>query len=182
MSEPVDLLAVEQAYLELAALFPRPSDPQLADMTVVTQKNNPADAVCLLQAYFWLRIALGKETHTTPPKFANTYCSQCGLDLGPGNHGLSHCEDHQKEIDRLLTAAEVIRLDNVQLRTQHANAQETIERLVDDKQEQHAFEALCVSAVLLAGPIKAGTLLPTRIHELVNELSDLRATQKLANT
>lgn len=52
---------VEKAYLELAALIPRPSDPQLADFSVVTQADNPADAVCLLEAYTYLRRALGKE-------------------------------------------------------------------------------------------------------------------------
>ena len=29
------------------------------------------------------------------PRFAKTHCSQCGLDLGPGDHGLSHCSDHR---------------------------------------------------------------------------------------
>ena len=28
--------------------------------------------------------------------FKNTYCSQCGQEFGAGNHGFSHCKDHQK--------------------------------------------------------------------------------------
>jgi len=60
--------AVTRAYYELAALIPRPDDPQLEDMTAVTQANNPADAVCLLQAYNWLRIALGKDVAPDPPR------------------------------------------------------------------------------------------------------------------
>lgn len=28
-------------------------------------------------------------------RFPMTYCSQCGAELGPGNSGVSHCEDHQ---------------------------------------------------------------------------------------
>jgi hypothetical protein len=28
------------------------------------------------------------------PRFADTHCSQCGKDLGPGDHGVSHCEHH----------------------------------------------------------------------------------------
>lgn len=52
--------AVERAYIELAALFPVPSDPQLTDATKITQADNPADAVCILSAYTWLRIALEK--------------------------------------------------------------------------------------------------------------------------
>lgn len=27
-------------------------------------------------------------------KFAQTWCSQCGREFGPGNHGFSHCENH----------------------------------------------------------------------------------------
>ena len=29
-----------------------------------------------------------------PPRFAMTYCSQCGSEMGPGDDGFSHCEDH----------------------------------------------------------------------------------------
>ena len=28
------------------------------------------------------------------PKFQQTYCSQCGEEFGPGDHGYSHCFDH----------------------------------------------------------------------------------------
>lgn len=28
------------------------------------------------------------------PKFTNVFCSQCGKDFGPGDHGYSHCENH----------------------------------------------------------------------------------------
>lgn len=29
------------------------------------------------------------------PKFDKTYCSQCGREFGPGDHGYSHCIDHR---------------------------------------------------------------------------------------
>lgn len=29
------------------------------------------------------------------PKFLKTYCSQCGAEFGPGDHGFSMCEAHQ---------------------------------------------------------------------------------------
>jgi hypothetical protein len=29
------------------------------------------------------------------PKFAETFCSQCGRAFGPGDHGYSHCSDHR---------------------------------------------------------------------------------------
>ena len=28
-------------------------------------------------------------------KFQNTFCSQCGEEFGPGDHGYSHCSNHQ---------------------------------------------------------------------------------------
>ncbi len=29
-----------------------------------------------------------------PPRFPVTYCSSCGEEFGPGEHGYSHCSDH----------------------------------------------------------------------------------------
>jgi hypothetical protein len=37
-----------------------------------------------------------KGTGECEPKFAHTYCSQCGGEFGPGDHGFSHCENHQQ--------------------------------------------------------------------------------------
>lgn len=31
----------------------------------------------------------------TEAKFAETFCSQCGKEFGPGTNGYSHCEDHE---------------------------------------------------------------------------------------
>ena len=33
---------------------------------------------------------------TKSPRFDNTYCSQCGSEFGPGDHGYSHCNDHRR--------------------------------------------------------------------------------------
>ena len=30
------------------------------------------------------------------PVFENVWCSQCGREFGPGNHGYSHCFDHDE--------------------------------------------------------------------------------------
>ena len=38
------------------------------------------------------------------PKFANVSCSQCGQSFGPGEHGYSHCEDHRRGDEDMLTA------------------------------------------------------------------------------
>lgn len=34
------------------------------------------------------------------PKFDNVFCSQCGQDFGPGDHGYSHCQDHRRDFDQ----------------------------------------------------------------------------------
>lgn len=31
------------------------------------------------------------------PRFARTFCSQCGKDLGPGDAGVSRCADHARQ-------------------------------------------------------------------------------------
>jgi hypothetical protein len=36
----------------------------------------------------------GMTNETMTPRFAETHCSQCGKGLGPGDHGVSHCEHH----------------------------------------------------------------------------------------
>lgn len=33
------------------------------------------------------------------PRFAQTYCSQCGGSFGPGNHGYSSCRSHRPDVD-----------------------------------------------------------------------------------
>ena len=35
-----------------------------------------------------------------PPRYAHTYCSQCGCSVGPGNSGVSRCSDHLPESAR----------------------------------------------------------------------------------
>lgn len=37
----------------------------------------------------------GPEGKPTKPKYEKTYCSQCGGEFGPGEHGYSHCSDHK---------------------------------------------------------------------------------------
>jgi hypothetical protein len=39
------------------------------------------------------------------PRFAETFCSQCGDSFGPGDSGYSHCHDHSPHRERLAAAA-----------------------------------------------------------------------------
>ena len=47
------------------------------------------------------------------PRFARTYCSQCGGEFGPSDSGFSHCSDHTPAAANLPTTggvmAEVVR-------------------------------------------------------------------------
>lgn len=38
-------------------------------------------------------------TKNAAPRFPVTFCSQCGEEFGPGNHGFSHCSDHEQSWD-----------------------------------------------------------------------------------
>lgn len=38
------------------------------------------------------------------PRFAQTYCSSCGTELGPGNAGVSSCNDHRTRALRVVRA------------------------------------------------------------------------------
>jgi hypothetical protein len=37
---------------------------------------------------------LPQATQKAAPRFAMTYCSQCGCEMGPGSSGFSDCRDH----------------------------------------------------------------------------------------
>lgn len=43
------------------------------------------------------------------PRFAVTYCSQCGNAFGPGDEGFSDCRDHQRAADLRIAEALAIR-------------------------------------------------------------------------
>ncbi len=40
------------------------------------------------------RRIVGADLAAVAPRFAQTFCSACGAELGPGNAGVSHCADH----------------------------------------------------------------------------------------
>ncbi|KVZ80001.1 hypothetical protein [Burkholderia ubonensis] len=48
----------------------------------------------VLKAEIARRIAAADLAAVTP-RFAQTYCSACGAELGPGNAGVSSCADHR---------------------------------------------------------------------------------------
>ena len=64
------------------------ADAQQAKWERARRINMPVATV----AYADLHIALAERTL----RFAQTYCSQCGCDLGPGESGMSSCKGHIK--------------------------------------------------------------------------------------
>src|SRR3990167_3849308 len=40
-------------------------------------------------------INIDREMAALSPRFSNVSCSQCGNDFGPGDSGVSHCENHK---------------------------------------------------------------------------------------
>lgn len=53
-------------------------------------------AAALVAGMLWIAVKLGYLRAKPPkaPKFDKTYCSNCGREFGPGDHGYSHCENH----------------------------------------------------------------------------------------
>ena len=40
------------------------------------------------------QVASEPETLVAKKQYERTYCSSCGGEFGPGDHGFSHCENH----------------------------------------------------------------------------------------
>ncbi|WP_321906242.1 hypothetical protein [Burkholderia cenocepacia] len=54
----------------------------------------------VLKAEIARRIAAA-DLAAVAPRFAMTYCSSCGAEIGPGNAGISSCADHRAPALRL---------------------------------------------------------------------------------
>jgi hypothetical protein len=78
------------------------------------------------------------------PKFAKTFCSQCGQEFGPGDHGFSHCSDHQGKIigqTGPLTYAELEMSAMLQERGwTKKNADEEARRALADAAEEDGYD------------------------------------------
>jgi len=59
------------------------------------------------------------------PKFPETSCSQCGGSFGPGNHGFSHCSQHEYAA-ATTPALKTIRLRAIKLHEQMRDADLTL--------------------------------------------------------
>jgi len=54
---------------------------------------NPTDKIFLEPSVIKALFRFSEEGKK--PRFDETFCSQCGQGFGPGNHGFSHCDDHE---------------------------------------------------------------------------------------
>jgi hypothetical protein len=67
-----------------------PIDPAYVEYVEERLKNLEAENKSMSDRLY--RIAIGL------PQYEKTYCSQCGGEFGPGNHGFSHCSNHYSAI------------------------------------------------------------------------------------
>lgn len=66
-------------------------------MTIAQQREALAELESARRESFRLRVLIQARVRldqVPAPRFPATYCSSCGGEFGPGNHGFSHCEDH----------------------------------------------------------------------------------------
>lgn len=73
------------------AVYTRPTAQVCGGFTVYSDdikvtKATLRDAVCA---------AAAQMAEENGVKFMKTFCSHCGGEFGPGNHGFSRCEDHK---------------------------------------------------------------------------------------
>jgi hypothetical protein len=60
-----------------------------SDRPMVTEARQCADAMLAYRR---------RIQNNAAPRFAETWCSQCGKSFGPGDSGYSHCSDHRTEV------------------------------------------------------------------------------------
>jgi hypothetical protein len=92
---PLDLSAIER-HIDAYAGFP--GNALVADARAMVARIKALDA-----ALREIADGLGLDrselreiaTAALSPKYSNVYCSQCGGDFGPGDHGFSHCDSHK---------------------------------------------------------------------------------------
>lgn len=53
------------------------------------------DHMAEIQAAIAKVMSEGRNREPESPRFPNVSCSQCGQTFGPGDHGFSHCENHE---------------------------------------------------------------------------------------
>lgn len=59
----------------------------------------PADTASAAQAWGEYKARLRADAViSVAPRFPMTYCSQCGEELGPGDAGVSHCDEHALQL------------------------------------------------------------------------------------
>jgi hypothetical protein len=65
------------------------------DECAIEREDGKVDVVDIPPSIEALARADAFLTHNTIPRFAEVSCSQCGKNFGPGDHGFSHCKDHE---------------------------------------------------------------------------------------
>ena len=95
----LDTVQPEHPVLRAVREIERLRESEQRFMQLAAEARRDADALRRDGACPHIRSTADGTHHcalATAPRFTNTYCSQCGSDLGPGDSGVSHCADHRK--------------------------------------------------------------------------------------
>jgi hypothetical protein len=63
------------------------------------QEKEDASAEAAAERICAARKRLPIEHPLHVPRFPETFCSQCGASLGPGDAGVSHCDEHAEGLE-----------------------------------------------------------------------------------
>lgn len=83
--------AHDAAEYELDKRARKPHEPQAAPLSCVWPDGCRLAGVCEKENCCHGR----QQIYASRPKFENVSCSQCGQEFGPGDHGFSHCRNHE---------------------------------------------------------------------------------------
>lgn len=137
---------------------------QAADWERARQIDLPAAKVA--------HAALQKALQAKSPRFAQTYCSQCGCECGPGDSGMSSCIEH---IRKQRTEPCTPGLSYVEFRSQYLGADVRIGYVWQDAEEHAHFPQLAgaiINEVWIGGADLAQLLIQTTSNVIEAELRE----------
>lgn len=70
-------------------------DPRLTEEDLEAHRSSKTDPARAVGELIVRAVNAHGVMNTASPRFAETFCSQCGGAFGPGDHGYSHCDNHR---------------------------------------------------------------------------------------
>lgn len=76
-------------------LVPIEPTPEIIDKMAMCRDVLKVDSLTTWRRVLEVIPEVAQAENDHIPRFAQTFCSQCGGEFGPGNHGFSYCEHHR---------------------------------------------------------------------------------------